>query len=176
MIDHACLWRKRSKTVSLSCFVRYPCTWRRASPRRRVCDIVLRRKVFNRRRALMFLSQLQVVTGQVATSLSKFAMHGRIADSASAKAAVTVFSLPVCLATCTGGVNGRGLLSGCRRLCQQEEQILTGNSEKRKGFTYENKRKEGSWTCRDLFKGAEGGCRQNSLATCNSVQRISRNW
>ena len=39
----------------------------------------------------MLLSQLQVVTGQVATSLSKFAMHGHIADSASAKAAVTVF-------------------------------------------------------------------------------------
>ena len=75
MIERACLWRKRSKTFSLSCFVRYPCTWRRASPRRRVCDIVQRKKVFSRRRALMFISQLQVVNGQVATSLSKFAMH-----------------------------------------------------------------------------------------------------
>ena len=28
----------------------------------------------------------------------------------------------------------------------------------------------------NLFKGAEGGCRQNSLATCNSIQRVSRNW
>ena len=121
MIERACLWRKCSKT-SLSCSVRYPCTWRRARPRRRVCDIVLRRKVFNRRRALMFLSQLQVVPGQVATSLSKFAMHGHIADSASAKAAVTVsgFSGMFCN---TGGANGQGLSSGCRRLCQQEEQM-----------------------------------------------------
>ena len=70
----------------------------------------------------MFLSQLQVVPGQVATSLSKFAMHGHIADSASAKAAVTVsgFSGMFCN---TGGANGRGLSSGCRRLCQQEEQM-----------------------------------------------------
>ena len=51
MIERTCLWRKRSKTFSLSCFVRYPCTWRSASPRRRVCEIVLRRKVFSRRRA-----------------------------------------------------------------------------------------------------------------------------
>ena len=61
---------KTFQNLLLVLFVRYPCTWRRASPRRRVCDIVLRRKVFSRRRALMFLSQLQVVTGQVATSLS----------------------------------------------------------------------------------------------------------
>ena len=124
MIERACLWRKRSKTFSLSCFVRYPCTWKRASPRRRVCDIVLRRQVFSCRRALMFLSQLQVVTGQVATSLSKFAMHGHFADSASAKAAVTVFEFGFSGMSCnTGGANGRGLLSGCRRLCQQEEQM-----------------------------------------------------
>ena len=70
MIERACLWRKTFQNLLLVLFVRYPCTWRRASPRRRVCDIVLRRKVFSRRRALMFLSQLQVVTGQVATSLS----------------------------------------------------------------------------------------------------------
>ena len=62
----------------------------------------------------MFLSQLQVVTGQVATSLSKFAMHGHIADSASAKAAVAVFEFGFSGMSCnTGGANGRGLPSGC---------------------------------------------------------------
>ena len=67
---------------------------------------------------------LQVVTGQVATSLSKFAMHGHIADSASAKAAVTVFEFGFSGMSCsTGGANGRGRPSGCRRLCQQEEQM-----------------------------------------------------
>ena len=72
----------------------------------------------------MFLSQLQVVTGQVATSLSKFAMHGHIPDSACAKAAVTVFEFGFSGMSCnTGGANGRGLPSGCRRLCQQEEQM-----------------------------------------------------
>ena len=70
----------------------------------------------------MFLSQLQVGTGQVATSLSKFAMHGHIPDSACAKAAVTVFEFGFSGMSCnTGGANGRGLPSGCRRLCQQEE-------------------------------------------------------
>ena len=68
----------------------------------------------------MLLSQLQVVTGQVATSLSEFAMHGHIADSASAKAAVTIRLFWYVL---QHGANGQGLPSGCRRLCQQEEQM-----------------------------------------------------
>ena len=48
----------------------------------------------------------------------------------------------------------------------QPNAISTSNSES-EGFTYENERKEGSWIWRNLFKVAEGGCRQNSLATFN---------
>ena len=61
----------------------------------------------------MLLSQLQVVTGQVATSFSKFAMHGHIADSACAKAAVTVF-----------GFSGMS----CNRKCQRSRSAFRVSS------------------------------------------------